>query len=255
MKEINGFDNEYEFVKYFNGKRIRELNPNAYDLVKSLFPFENENSIIKCWRNHYKQKSDILIRINNKMKGVSIKMGSRNSVHVEPITEFVHFLIENNVSKESVEEYLKYHYADGTMNGNGRVRMSAVEYKINNQDKIDKLNLELNNEELIKKSILRFVLKGTNSEYSIDALIYGEVDDFLWISSNDLMNIIMSKKDLYSTAVHIGALVVQPQNRCLNYNPKYIKARFCVQVKWYSLFDDIMENLYIKSFKSNNLNF
>ena len=95
MSEINGYDNEFEFVKYFNGKKINELNPISYDLMKTLFPLENENSIIKCWRNHYKQKSDIMIKINNKMKGISIKKGSRNSVHVEPISEFIHFLIQN----------------------------------------------------------------------------------------------------------------------------------------------------------------
>ena len=27
MYNINGFDNEYEFVKYLNGKKISELNP------------------------------------------------------------------------------------------------------------------------------------------------------------------------------------------------------------------------------------
>ena len=29
--------------------------------------------------------------------------------------------------------------------------------------------------------------------------------------------------------------------RNLNYNPKYEKKRFCVQIKWYSIYDDIME--------------
>ncbi len=246
-ENINGFDNEYEFVKYFNDKKIKELNPLAYDLIKKIFPLEEDNSIIKSWCNHYKQKSDIMIKINNKIKGISIKKGSRNSVHVEPISEFIHFLIENNISKENVLEYLKYHYADGTLNGSGKTRMSADEYKKYNQEKIDNLNKELNNERFIEKCVLRFILKGTNSNYPIDALIYGTVNDFLWITPKDIMNIIINKKDDYSTGVHIGSLAVQPQNRCLNYNNKYTKQRFCVQIKWYSLFDDIIENFYLKS--------
>ena len=64
------------------------------------------------------------------------------------------------------------------------------------------------------------------------------------------MNIILSKRNSYSTSAHISSLVIQPQNRCLNYNSKYEKERFCVQIKWYSLFDDIMENLYVKSLKN-----
>ena len=211
MSEINGYDNEFEFVKYFNGKKINELNPISYDLIKTLFPLENENSIIKCWRNHYKQKSDIMIKINNKMKGISIKKGSRNSVHVEPISEFIHFLIQNNISRENIIEYLKYHYADGSTNGKGKVRLSASDYKKKNQNKIDELNIQLNNEKLIKKSILRFVLKGNNSNYPIDAIIYGEVNDYLWITANDIMNIILSKRNSYSTSAHISSLVIQPQ--------------------------------------------
>lgn len=52
----------------------------------------------------------------------------------------------------------------------------------------------------------------------------------------------MSKKDNYSTAVHLGPMTIQPKNRCLNHNPKYEKDRYCIQVKWYNLFDDIIEN-------------
>ena len=100
-----------------------------------------------------------MIKINNKMKGISIKKGSRNSVHVEPISEFIHFLIQNNISRENIIEYLKYHYADGSTNGKGKVRLSASDYKKKNQNKIDELNIQLNNEKLIKKSVLRFVLK------------------------------------------------------------------------------------------------
>ena len=42
-------------------------------------------------------------------------------------------------------------------------------------------------------------------------------------------------------------LFVQPQNRCLNYNKKYENTRYNVQIKWYALFDDILENLYYKN--------
>ena len=68
MSEINGFDNEFAFVLELNNKAIKELTPMCRDLIETIFPNENENSIIKCWRNHLKQKADILIKINNKIK-------------------------------------------------------------------------------------------------------------------------------------------------------------------------------------------
>lgn len=243
MNNINGFDNEYEFVKYLNGKRVIELNPIFKELIEKLFPNVDDYDLIKSWRNHYKQKTDVFIKINGTMKGISIKKGIKNSVHIERISDFIHFLIENNIDREIVIEYLKYHYADGSTNGKGNKRLSVEEYKQNNQSAIDKINEYFNKEEILLKAIDRFVIKGKNSNYYIDALICGQVDDFIWITKEDIIKVIMSKKDNYSTAVHFGPMTVQPKNRCLNYNPKYEKDRFCVQIKWYNLFDDIIENM------------
>ena len=244
---MTGKDNEYEFVKNLNNKKIKELNPLLNSLLESLFPNESDDSIVNCWLNHYPQKSDILIKVNSQIKGISIKLGSRNSVHVEPITEFIHFLIANNISKESVVEYLKYHYGDGTTNGKGIKRISVEEYKKEHQEEIDKLNKELNDINLLKKAINRFVIQGNNSDFQIDALIYGGVNDFLWISKEDIINILLKERDNYSTGVHFSNLFIQPKSRCLNYNPKFEKDRYCIQIKWYSLFDDIMKNMYYKS--------
>lgn len=243
MNNINGFDNEYEFVKYLNGKRIIELTPIFKELIERIFLDADDYDLIKSWRNHYKQKTDIFIKINGIMKGISIKKGMKNSIHVERISDFIHFLIENNIDREIVIEYLKYHYADGSTNGRGNKRLSVEEYKQNNQSSIDKINIFLNKEEILLKAVDRFVIKGKNSNYYIDALICGTIDDFIWITKEDIIKVILSKKDNYSSAVHFGPLTVQPKNRCINYNSKYEKDRFCVQIKWYNLFDDIIENM------------
>lgn len=249
MSNINGSNNEFEFVKYLNGKSISELNPMFRMLIDELYPFEAQNSIIKSWRNHYNQKTDIFIRINGKMKGISIKKGIKNSIHVERISDFIHFLIENKVNREIVIEYLKYHYADGSTNGKGSNRISVEEYKKQNQSNIDKINKAFNDEKILKEAIDRFIIKGNNSDYYIDAIIYGEVNDFVWATRNDIKTIILSKRNIYSTAVHFGPITCQSKNRCLNYNPKYEKDRFCVQIKWYNLFDDIIENMNNKIIK------
>lgn len=243
MEGINGVDNEFEFVKYLNGKKVKDLNPMVKELIDYLFPNVNENSIIKSWRNHISQKTDVFIRINGTMKGISIKKGSRNSVHVDRISDFVKFLFENGINKKIVNDYLKYHFADGTTNGKGAKRLSVEEYKVNHQDEINLINEIFNEEEILKNAIDRFILKGNNSDYYIDAIVYGECDDFLWLKKEDIYKIIVKKKNVKSTAVHFGSLIVQPKTRCLNYNPKYEKDRFCVQIKWYSLFDDIVESL------------
>lgn len=254
MYTISGEDNEFAFVKYLNGKQIKMLNPMFRELIDKLFPLENENSTIKCWRNHLKQKTDIFLKINNTMKGISIKKGSRNSMHVERISDFIHFLIQHGVKRNNITEYLKYHYADGTTNGYGQSRISAEEYKKEHQKSIDEINKNLNNEKVLKAAIDRFIIKGNNSNYYIDAIIHGEVNDFIWITKQDIINIILSKKDIYSTSVHFGPITCQPKNRCLNYNPLYEKDRFCVQLKWYNIFDDIIENMNNQVMKHSKVN-
>ena len=252
INKINGYDNEYEFVKYLNGKKVGDIHPLMREVIDYLYPNCNEGDYIKAWRNHYPQKTDIFVRINGLIKGISIKMGSRNSVHVERITDFIHFLIENKVSREVVIQYLKYQYADGTTNGKGKYRLSVEEYRKDNQDKIDLINKEFNQKEIVMKAIDKFVLRGNNSDYYVDAIILGTVNDFVWAGREDIKEMILSKIDIYSAAVHFGSLTCQPKNRCLNYNPLYEKDRFCVQIKWYNLFDEIIELMNNKAIKNLN---
>ena len=210
-------------------------------LLYDLYGTINDNSLITCWKNKLPQKSDIFIKINGRIKGISLKKGIKNSINVERITDFIHFLIENNVDRKNIISYLKYHYADVTTNGKGVNRLSVEEYKKGNQQSIDELNKQLNDKKLLNKAIDKFILRGNNSNYYIDAIVYGEVNDFIWVLKDDIKKIVLSKRNIYSTSVHFGPIICQPKNRCLNYNPKYEKERYCVQLKWYNLNDDIIE--------------
>ena len=118
------------------------------------------------------------------------------------------------------------------------------------ENSIKMINEEFNKPEIMKKAIVRFVLQGTNSEIEIDGIIYGITNDFLFLSKKDVIDILMSKTDVHSNGIHFGHLYCQPKARNLNYNPKYEKDRFCVQIKWYSIFDGIIECLNNKCLKS-----
>lgn len=254
MTEVsNGYDNEYAFVQAFNGKRFCELDPLCQKFLEDLYVVVPDDAIIKAWRNHYPQKTDVFIRVNGLMKGISIKMGMCNSVHVEPISEFIHFLIENSVKRENVISYLKYHYADGTTNGSGSVRLSVDEYKKEHQQEIDVLNEDLNQVEFVSKAFERFVFKGNNSKYSIDAIVYGTPLDFIWLSRKDVKKFLLVGNKEYSSAVHFGPLTCQPLSRCLNYNPTSEKNRFCVQLKWHNLHDNIIEMMNYNFMKKRSM--
>ena len=237
---INGIENEFEFVKILNNKKVEELDINTYEMITTIFNDISNKEIIKAWRNHYKQKSDVMIKIGKVIKGISIKKGSRNSVHVEPISTFVDFLKENDIPLKVINKYLKYHYGDGTIKGNGKIRMSSYEYKYKNISDIELINKYFNKENIVEKAIERFILKGTNSNYEIDALCYGTANDYLWITNKEIKDYLQKNIIMDSTGPHVSSLFIQPQTRNLNYNKLYESKRYCIQVKWYSLFDDII---------------
>lgn len=242
-KNISGYKNEEEFSKELNNKKVCDLNLMFKDFILDLFGSVDEDKLIKCRVDYNKRKYDIVIILDNKIKYISIKKGIKNSMHVEGISRFIHFLIDNRIPKEIVINYLKFHYADGTTNGTGVNRLSTDNYKKNHQQEIDEINLFLNNEKLLLKVIDRFVLMGNLGDKRIDAIIFGVIDDFIWIKKDDIIKVILSHSNDYSTSVHFGPLTIQPLDRCLNRNPKYEKCRFCVQVKWYNLADDIIINM------------
>ena len=253
---INGVENEYEFVLLLNTKKIEELDINTQEMIYSIFNNVSALQTIKAWRNHYKQKTDVMIKIGNTIKGISIKKGSRNSVHVEPIGEFVKFLRKNKIPEAIIKKYLEYHYADGSIDGSGKNRINSFEYRYNHMENINLINKYLNNKHIIKKAIERFVLKGTNSIYEIDAICIGEANDYLWMTKKQIKEILENNSNLDSSGIHISSLFIQPQTRNLNYNRLYESKRHCVQIKWYSIFDDIMQYKYdkcINDIKSNNI--
>lgn len=215
-KKISGFENEMEFVRTFNNKRVKNL-----DFIESLFGIVSADSLIKCWKVSGYSKVDIRIKIENIIKNISIKKGVKGEVHVEHIDTFFEFLKELKVSEYSSNEIKKYLYADGTNNGTGEIRQSVSEYKENNQEVIDKVNNELNEHKVLKESINRFIFKGRVSELEVDAIVYGIREDFLWATRDEILEFINIYKNLYSTALHFAFLTLQPWNRNLKRNSKY----------------------------------
>lgn len=250
-KDITGYENEDEFVAYLNHKKFKQLTPIYQDLLKALYPNISWNDQIICKPNFGKQKGDIILSFEGVLKRISIKKGVKNSVHIEPIEQFISFLDTQGIPKSIQTSILKYHYADGTIDGTGKHRLSVKDHKLQNQIEIDNINETLNNNSLISQLINRFVLVGNNSEHSVDALIYGVTDDFLWATREEIKYIILEQLKDYSTSIHFSCLSYQPMTRNLNYNAKYENKRHYIQIKWYNLSDDLIKILCIRKYGKN----
>lgn len=237
-KILDGYNNEFLFVLEFNNKKVKELNPLLREVIDDIFPKINEDAIIKSWKNHvYNQKGDIFIKIGSSIRCISIKKGSRNSVHVESISDFRKFLSSINVSEEIINSYFLFHY--GIDKYNNKKILSSKEYSELNSNEIEKINESFSKVDM-NRVVNRFIIRGNKSLYDINGIIYGTPQDFFWISKKDIMNIIADSIGIQSKGIHFGCLFVQPLNRCINNNELYINRRNFIQIKWYSMFDDII---------------
>ena len=256
MLRNHGIRNEYLFIQNINNRKFRNLNILLQELVEYLFPDVKNDDIIKCYKNIEYEKGDICIIHENKKKFVSIKMGHGNSVHGESVQKFIKFLKELNLEDSIINEILKYQYADGTVDGSGVKRLSSNEYKENNIESIKVINDALRSERIIKKIVERFIIKGTQKHLnSIDVLVYGTYDNFLFITPNEIYNYIISKINYESSSIHFSNLTFQPQARVLDYDPKKEYMRHWIQIKWYNLEDNIIEILNMRAMKKNGILF
>lgn len=236
----SGFENEDELIEYLNSKRIKDLNSNMKDFIFFIFGNIDEENIIQATSGKSGQKPDMIITINNVIKRISIKKGTGNSVHQEKVDVFVEFLESINISNETINKLLKFHWGDGTSDGTGSQRISSSDYKQQFPEEIEMINKEFNKEKNIKEFIYRFIMQGKSDDYDIvDALYYGNVNEGHWASKDEIIEYVVN--NIFSLdSIHFGPLTYQIWNRCLNFNPNTENRRRVMQVKWGSLLNDLL---------------
>lgn len=238
----DGKRNEYLFIYKLNNKRVSELDYLLRDMIESIFDDINPSDIIKCFKLFEYEKPDICIVVKNQKKYISIKKGIRNSVHGEKIDKFIRYLKKINVNEEVINCILKYHYADGTIDGSGRIRQSLQDYKKEHYDEIKFINDSINKRDIVESIINRFLIQGTQTHTNkVDILVYGTPNDFFYILKEDIYNFMLSKLNYQSSAVHFSCLTFQPMSRVLDYDESKQERRQAIQIKWYNLEDNIIE--------------
>ena len=239
-----GYQNEYDFVLLFNDKYYSDLDKNSQCFLNDLFGVIDVNEKIIAWKNKVNQKADIFIKYKNYVKGISIKCGNSNSVHCEQIHEFERYLGKIGVQYKIIDKYLSYHYGY-EKEENGKVNflklLSSEEYKKLYQKELNDFNKEINKTRIIVDMIDRFIVRGRNSDYDIDALVCGTVDNYVWIKKYELYDLILSNKCLEYTSPHVACLTIGPKKRNLNGNSKNVKDRYIVCIRWNFIRESIIK--------------
>lgn len=84
------------------------------------------------------------------------------------------------------------------------------------------------------------LLRGRNSDYDIDVLICGIIENYVWIMKYDLYDLILLKRSLEFTSPHAACLTIGPKKRNLDGNSNNRKDRYLVCIRWNFIREDII---------------
>lgn len=243
--ENYGYQNEYDFVELFNKKHLNDLDNNSINFLNDLFKdvIDNDEEI-KCWKNKMNQKTDIFIKYKNYIKNISLKCGNSNSMHHEQLQEFKRYLGNIGIPYKVIDKYVSYHFGYGKdeLGKNDYSKtLNSEEYKKLYQTEIDIFNKAINKTKIIVDMIDRFIIRGRNSDYDVDALVCGTINDYVWILKYDLYDLILSKRCLEYTSPHICCMTIGPKKRNVDNNSKYWDEKYIVCVRWNYIRESIEE--------------
>lgn len=238
----HGFSNEENFVNCLNNQKFSNLNKNMQNFLP--FVFERDflgNEIIFADLTQKIEgknpKPDIWIKTGNKIKFISIKEGSGNSVHQEPFKDFCKFLEDINVSEETIDCLKLYHYGDDTLDGNGEIRLSTSDIKLKYNTKIQLANKELNSSSILIKIIDRVLFSGAFIKpIIVDAIYHGSVDNGVYANREEIINYLIDNANVSEmSGIRFSELTYQPWTRDQFRTAAHPERRYVMQVKWGSM--------------------
>ena len=235
----NGYKNECDFAKAINKKKFWDLNNNIKEFIKFIFNDVNDLDVLECKRYRTNDKADVYVKLKNEIKNISIKSGIRVSVHAEKIDSFVAFLRRIRISENIINYLLIYHFGDYTIDGTGSIRIPAKELKIKYEKEIKIINKYLNHNNIIKIIAQRCLFEGKNNYNSAEYIYYGDVENGIYASKNEIIDYFYKNKSLEIVTPHISSLIYQNWNRNILYNKKLESHRYYCQFKWPTIENDL----------------
>lgn len=243
-----GIKNEYDFKNLIDGKQVKSLPTNLQNLLYALFNNIEDDSFISCWCSKFVEKSDIKIRINEEIKGISIKTGINCSVHQEHIDKFKQFLIKIGVDNTIIMEFNSF--IEGIVNGN---RVDSITYIKANSESINIIKNTFNDYYTKINLLIRFLFQGTEiHRYDCDAIIYGTPSNFIWGTKSEILKYLIEYSPKDSVYINLSALYIKCYDRNLKNNPQKIERQKNIQVKWYTIKEDLGQITKIRNNFVNN---
>ena len=224
----------------FDGRRCYELNPSLQHIIRTIFPFIQDDDIIHAELCKDWDKPDLCIWIGEERHYISLKSGTSQCVHGESIESFVKFYRGLGLSVRSQKALLLNQYGDGTLDGSGGRCFTKSEIWPRIQAEVAFANRELRDPRYVKAGLDRMVFDGTeHSSCSADYLAYGDPSYFVFASRKQMTDFVYSKRYEFLSSLHIGPLQIVPMTRGVETQPRNMWKRHFMRAKWPFLLTDI----------------
>ena len=232
---VNGFVNEDEIKLSINNKMFVNLSSNMQNLIKA--SFRDYDRLISCKKIAGASKSDLVIRIGAESHTFSIKKGTGNSVHQEPIEFFLNYLNMHDVDQKIKDNLRFYIWGDGTLDGSGSIsdRMNAHQLSQNYPDIVSSINIYLN--EIKKPLIKRFMADGKDAIHPAEYIYYGSKVEGIFCEMDKAMDWLCNQESI--AKISVGKLTFQAWNRNINGGYRSEDKRGVIQIKWGTLRKDL----------------
>lgn len=230
-----GFINEENFAKKLDNKKFKELDSDFKNMLKSIFKNIKEDDNVECWKSKYFEKADIKVKINNEIKGISIKTGKYCSMHQESAESFYPFLRRIGVDEKIIKSIEKF-----LIGKIDEQRVDAITYIFHNYSEVKEIREELNKYYIKINLILRFIFQGTEKQkYGCDLIIHGTPENFVWATKDEVLEYLINYKNNHEIYLKFSALNLKSYDRNLRNNELKILKQNEIQIKWYTIKADL----------------
>ncbi len=214
------------FCNKLDNKVFCELNKNMRELIKNLYTEVSFMDVIHCKIKRSSCKYNLVISISGVKKRLSYKSSRNNLIHSECLLKFTKYLNKNGINKALIENIIEYQYKESK--GNNKLKKEFL-----------KLN-KIVNRKILKKLIIRFLIK--DKFFSIDGLLCGSSNKFMYISLQQLFDILVINKLKH---MHFSSLRINFILKDFNYLDNYINdlKKYKIEVNWDSIFNDYFKYL------------
>lgn len=227
---ISGFLNEMQILIEFN-KKFSELTSYSKQLIQFLFSDIKDTDFVKCTNLSNNSKADLMFEVNSLKFGISIKSGSGNSVHQEPVEKFISYISNNlNATQEECNAIRLFIWGDGSLDGKGNPtqRIGSPEFQRQYPSTMKTIQnfFDKNTDSLLR----RFIVTGVAENLiPADYLYYGSRYKGTIIKTVDAVEFLSNRHKFPG----VGGLTFQAWNRNLvNKQNSTEKKRGVIQLKW-----------------------